>query len=81
MKMCDQSFEYVLQTWVWTLAVDEDCVVGNVVDCKILQRRHIHFGRVHIAEREYENALRDNMRTDRTARAKEIFGRSCSVNT
>jgi hypothetical protein len=46
-KMLDNSLEDILQSWVRALRVDELDIVCDVVNSKVLERRYVHFRRIH----------------------------------
>ena len=49
-----KSFQYVLESWVRTLRVNELHIVGDIVDGQIFQRRYCNFGRIHRDARRAE---------------------------
>jgi hypothetical protein len=57
MEMCNESFHEVLKALVGTLGVDDDGILGDVVDAKIFHWRWFNLGGIHCEELQLK--LRD----------------------
>ena len=45
--MLYQPLKDVFQPRIWTIAVDRLDIIGDVVDCQVLNMRYVHFRRIH----------------------------------
>lgn len=43
MEVCDQPLKDVGEAKIWTLGIDADGVLGDVVDGQVLHRRYLGF--------------------------------------
>ena len=48
--MSDESFQYIPESQVRTLGVDQDGVLGDVINRQIFHRGDIDFGGIHLDE-------------------------------